>query len=143
MRSSWCVRGLYIDCVPSITFSVSRNVDEMTVSLFTYFQLFGTPPFSGNTPNDIFQSILSGKMEYPKGSKKQMSKSCIQFIEAVLCPKSDRMRADEALQHDFICGDGASSNCIKTARATYVASLEVLYEHVSSYPTARLHSVTH
>lgn len=86
-------------------------------------QLFGAPPFTGPSPQAIFEKIVAGKYLYPPG---QHTRSCKRFIAGLLCDKDIRMTADEALHHEFIHGGGASQMNLKVGSSSYVASLEVL-----------------
>ena len=94
-------------------------------------QLFGTPPFTGASPQDIFQHILAGKLVYPRGNQ---TNSCKQFISRLLCDTDSRMTADEALQHEFIHGNVASRANLKAGSSSYITRLKVLSRGIFTVP---------
>ena len=122
----WClgvIAYILVWCLLPAHFAQATTEIVYCMVIYCMIQLFGTPPFKGDSQQAIFQNISSGKLTYPSGKQ---TISCKKFISRLLCDKDTRMTADEALQHAFIHGNGASRSNLKAGCSSYVASLEVL-----------------
>ena len=120
----WCYRlysGLYIFML--VAHLWSSNL--VLYSSFNFrFQVFGTSPFSGISQQDIFQKILSGKFVYPD-EVDSYTDSCRNFISKLLTfDPGDRITADDALEHEWIHGNTASTSNLMEISSSYIDCLK-------------------
>lgn len=91
------------------------------------FQVFGKPPFSGTSQQDILHKILGGKFVYPMDVD-NYTDSCRDFISKLLTfePKG-RITADQALKHEWIHGKTASTSNLKVVSSSYISCLKAYH----------------
>ena len=97
-----------------------------SVGVICYILICGQPPFNGKSQEEIIRKIQNknGRIVYPTGSVKY-SKGFRDFIARLLTHDVDaRMSADEALKHEWIAGDAASTSDLHSS--SYIQSLKVL-----------------
>ena len=73
----------------------NEKCDVWSAGVILYILLTGTPPFIGNTDNEIYTNILSGK--YPVDNLKKVSKNAKDLISKMLCPEDKRLSASDVL----------------------------------------------
>ena len=88
------------------------EADLWSIGVITYILLCGYPPFVQNdneTIQQLFQKILSGKVEYNEEEWKDVSDDAKDFLSRLLLvnPK-ERMTAKEALEHPWILNHSSS-----------------------------------
>jgi len=97
--------------------------DMWAVGVIAYLLLCGRPPFVGETQQEIKEKITDPnkkKLYYP--SRAVLTDSCRDFIESLLCDDpAQRMSSTEALQHEWIAGNTASTrslanDCLESLR---------------------------
>jgi serine/threonine protein kinase len=80
-----------------------KSCDVWSIGIITYIMLSGTPPFNGNTDDDIHTSILRGVMNWDPKDWSGISCEAIDFIQRVLqVDPKQRLTARQALQHPWM-----------------------------------------
>lgn len=80
--------------------SYNAKCDIWSIGVITYIILCGSPPFSGQTDNDIMKAVRAGKVNY---ENKGFSATAIDFMQALLTYDPNmRPSAQQCLQHKWI-----------------------------------------
>lgn len=81
----------------------TKSCDIWSIGVITYILLCGYPPFYGDNDNQIFDSVRTGRFDFPRPDWDNISSAAKDFICALL-RKDPRMRlsAAEALRHRWI-----------------------------------------
>ena len=81
----------------------TKSCDIWSIGAITYILLCGYPPFYGDTDNQIFDSVRTGRFDFPSPDWDGISQSAKDFICALLRKDpSKRLTASEALRHAWI-----------------------------------------
>jgi len=64
--------------------------------------LSGKLPFNGKNDDEIFDKILEMKVEFPEKEWKNIDKDAIDLIKKMLCNVSDRLNAQQVLNHAWV-----------------------------------------
>lgn len=79
--------------------------------MIIFLLVCGYPPFNGDSQERIFKKIKRGKFRFPKSSESggvSLSESVKSLITELLqMQPKDRLTAEDALKHPWICGDAA------------------------------------
>jgi len=80
-----------------------KSCDIWSIGVITYILLCGYPPFYGDSDSQIFDSVRSGKFDFPSPEWDSISKAAKDFVCCLLKkdPKK-RLTATEAMQHKWI-----------------------------------------
>ena len=81
----------------------TKSCDIWSIGVITYILLCGYPPFYGDTDTQIFDSVRTGRFDFPSPDWDNISASAKDFICSML--KLDglkRMTANESLRHKWI-----------------------------------------
>ena len=95
--------GTSIYCSPEvIDNSYDEKCDEWACGVLMYILLCGTPPFNGETEDEIFKKIKKCDYNFARKPFRYVSENCIDLIKKLLEPNKDkRIRAIDALKHPF------------------------------------------
>ena len=79
-----------------------------------YILLTGYPPFLGDNEEEVFQNILNNEINLNTPELKNVSESCKDLINKLLNKDyKERIKAEEALKHDFFNTGINVSNLLK------------------------------
>ncbi|XP_054288240.1 death-associated protein kinase related-like [Macrosteles quadrilineatus] len=85
---------------------ISLQSDVWSVGVLAYVLLTGYSPFAGETKQETFCNITQGDVTFPDELFGHISPRAKHFIEVTLRTKpSDRLTAQECLDHPWICGE--------------------------------------
>ena len=81
----------------------TKSCDIWSIGVITYILLCGYPPFYGDTDNQIFDSVRTGRFDFPSPDWDGISDSAKDFISLMLkVDPSKRLSASNALKHPWI-----------------------------------------
>ena len=81
----------------------TKSCDIWSIGVITYILLCGYPPFYGDTDNQIFDSVRTGRFDFPSPDWDGISDNAKDFICALLRrDPSKRLSASKALKHTWI-----------------------------------------
>mmetsp|Transcript_20904 Transcript_20904/g.46457 ORF Transcript_20904/g.46457 Transcript_20904/m.46457 type:complete len:541 (+) Transcript_20904:220-1842(+) len=81
----------------------TKSCDIWSIGVITYILLCGYPPFYGDTDNQIFDSVRTGRFDFPSPDWDNISSTAKDFICSMLkLDGSKRMTASESLRHKWI-----------------------------------------
>lgn len=81
----------------------TKSCDIWSIGVITYILLCGYPPFYGDTDNQIFDSVRTGRFDFPSPDWDGISDSAKDFICSLLKrDPSKRLSAANALEHTWI-----------------------------------------
>lgn len=81
----------------------TKSCDIWSIGVITYILLCGYPPFYGDTDNQIFDSVRTGRFDFPSPDWDDISNNAKDFICAMLRrDPSKRLSAAKALEHPWI-----------------------------------------
>jgi serine/threonine protein kinase len=82
-----------------------RECDLWSVGVITFFLLTQRMPFNGETSDDIFAKIVTGKFQYPRWAMTGLTKEGRDFIDRlIVVDPMTRMTARQGLSHAWIRG---------------------------------------
>lgn len=115
------------------------NVDMWSFGVICYILLCGYPPFGGGSDSDgnkkLFYAIRHGIYEFDSPFWDKVSENAKDFIKKLLNIKgSERMKADEALEHPFITDEANNIQLNDNLKAfkRYIArrKLKKVYKYI-------------
>jgi calcium-dependent protein kinase len=81
----------------------TKSCDIWSIGVITYILLCGYPPFYGDTDNQIFDSVRTGRFDFPSPDWDGISDAAKDFISSLLKrDPSKRLSASNALEHQWI-----------------------------------------
>lgn len=81
----------------------TKSCDIWSIGVITYILLCGYPPFYGDTDNQIFDSVRTGRFDFPSPDWDGISDAAKDFISSLLKrDPSKRLSAAAALEHRWI-----------------------------------------
>ena len=79
----------------------SEKCDIWSLGVLLYYLLCGYPPFMAINDNKLIQSIMEGKVTFPKEEWKNISDNAKDLIKKMLCPENQRISAKEIMNHKW------------------------------------------
>ncbi|CAF0807085.1 unnamed protein product [Adineta ricciae] len=80
-----------------------KPVDWWSMGIILYEFLVGVPPFTGNTPDELFVNVINGQIEWPdildESTLDLSSSTCFDSSEQVFCPEAKSL-IEQLLEHD-------------------------------------------
>ncbi|CAF1411772.1 unnamed protein product [Adineta steineri] len=80
-----------------------KPVDWWSMGIILYEFLVGMPPFTGNTPDELFVNVINGQMEWPdildESTIDLSSSACYDSSEQMFCPEAKNL-IEQLLEHD-------------------------------------------
>ena len=109
------ITGTVFYCSPEIVKDrYDFECDEWACGVMMYILLTGYPPFLGDNEEEIFQNILNNEINLNTPELKNVSESCKDLINKLLNKDyKERIKAEEALKHDFFSTGINVSNLLK------------------------------
>jgi calcium-dependent protein kinase len=109
------VTGTVYYCSPEVVKDkYDFECDEWACGVMMYILLTGYPPFQGNDEEEVFDNILNIKPNFQVPEFKNVTLDCIDLIKKLLEKDAGkRIKADEALKHDFFINGINIGNLLK------------------------------
>ena len=109
------ITGTVFYCSPEIVKDrYDFECDEWACGVMMYILLTGYPPFLGDNEEEVFQNILNNEINLNTPELKNVSESCKDLINKLLNKDyKERIKAEEALKHDFFNTGINVSNLLK------------------------------
>jgi calcium-dependent protein kinase len=101
----------------------TKSCDIWSIGVITYILLCGYPPFYGDTDNQIFDSVRTGRFDFPSPDWDGISDLAKDFIRSML--KRDptkRATAAESLNHPWILEMTMSTRARRNLRSSIIFS---------------------
>jgi calcium-dependent protein kinase len=101
----------------------TKSCDIWSIGVITYILLCGYPPFYGDTDNQIFDSVRTGRFDFPSPDWDGISDSAKDFICNLLKrDPSKRSTAAQALSHPWIQEMTMSARARRNLRSSILFS---------------------
>ena len=100
----------------------TKSCDIWSIGVITYILLCGYPPFYGDSDNQIFDSVRTGRFDFPSPDWDNISNAAKDFICCLLRKDpSLRLTASEALAHKWIVTSTCKNNKFAAARVRHAS----------------------
>ncbi|PRT55994.1 Serine/threonine-protein kinase RAD53 [Wickerhamiella sorbophila] len=114
----------------------SRLVDIWSIGCLAYVILTGYLPFSGNTQEELYRSVMSGQFNMEPLKQLNVSKEALDFLSLMLTvDPNHRPDAYKALQHPWVTTIGARYDPIPVSSVCEIDGMSSLHlqssQHVS------------
>jgi microtubule-associated serine/threonine kinase len=80
-----------------------KPVDWWSMGIILYEFLVGVPPFTGNTPDELFANVINGKIEWPdlldESTIDSSSSTSDDLFEQMFCPEAKHL-IEQLLEHE-------------------------------------------
>ena len=80
-----------------------KPVDWWSMGIILYEFLVGIPPFTGDTPDELFANVINSQIEWPEvldeSTMDLSSSACFDAAEQAFCPEAKNL-IEQLLQHD-------------------------------------------
>lgn len=96
--------------------------DLWSFGVVLYFMLSGVPPFTGNTPSEVYAKVLRGQYAFPSPAWDSVSLEAKDLIaNLLLTDPSSRLTAVKALEHPWLSGNVSDSGltCLLPSLSTF------------------------
>jgi len=101
----------------------TKSCDIWSIGVITYILLCGYPPFYGDTDNQIFDSVRTGRFDFPSPDWDGISDSAKDFICSMLkIDPTQRTTAAESLEHPWIQEMTMSTRARRNLRSSIIFS---------------------
>ena len=101
----------------------TKSCDIWSIGVITYILLCGYPPFYGDTDNQIFDSVRTGRFDFPSPDWDEISDSAKDFIKGMLeRDPTKRGSAAELLEHPWILEMTMSTRARRNLRSSIIFS---------------------
>ncbi|KAF6150963.1 hypothetical protein GIB67_026884, partial [Kingdonia uniflora] len=88
----------------------NEKIDVWSAGVILYIMLAGIPPFYGETPVEIFESVLRANLRFPTRLFRDVSTSVKDLLRRMLCKDvSRRFSAEQVLRHPWILSRGGTN----------------------------------
>ncbi|KAG4303206.1 hypothetical protein PCK1_000544 [Pneumocystis canis] len=98
--------GDWVIVIPLFTFNLTKEQWSLGCILFEF--LYGYPPFHGNTSEEVFENILSRKIDWPETDDIIVSEDAKDLMNRLMCmDHTQRLGSkgpDEVKRHSFFSG---------------------------------------
>ncbi|KAF7805235.1 phosphoenolpyruvate carboxylase kinase [Senna tora] len=89
----------------------NEKVDVWSSGVILYIMLSGTPPFYGESAQDIFEAVLRANLRFPSRLFRSVSSAAKDLMRKMICrDPSRRLSAEQALRHPWILSGGEASD---------------------------------
>lgn len=101
----------------------TKSCDIWSIGVITYILLCGYPPFYGDTDKQIFDSVRTGRFDFPSPDWDEISDSAKDFIKGMLeRDPTKRGSAAELLEHPWILEMTMSTRARRNLRSSIIFS---------------------
>jgi calcium-dependent protein kinase len=105
-RLSQRVGSCYYTAPDVLNGNYDHRCDVWSLGVLCYMLLSGSPPFHGNTVEEVYQSTLTKEAVFPEKKFRHISPACMDFMRRMLIKDANlRITTAQALAHPFISGD--------------------------------------
>jgi len=81
----------------------TKSCDIWSIGVISYILLCGYPPFYGDSDNEIFESVRTGRFDFPSPDWDDISQTAKDFICSLLKKNpDDRLTAAQAMKHPWL-----------------------------------------
>lgn len=94
----------------------NEKVDVWSAGVILYIMLSGFPPFYGDSPAEIFESVLRGNLRFPTRVFRSVSPAAKDLLRKMICRDvSRRFSVEQVLRHPWIISGGETGSVADVA----------------------------